>query len=147
HGLVRNGRFPVFEALSEGRVARARLPPPPDDPVPRLDYQSHVRALVADRVWPESTRQLSELRLVIVYRSGSGRLRDLLLGMVDYPGEWLLDLPLLGKPSEPWRPEPLEMSGRGPRAEPATRGLAHWATLDAAGPADENVAIEAARLF
>jgi uncharacterized protein len=24
HGLVRSGRFPVFEALSEGRIARAR---------------------------------------------------------------------------------------------------------------------------
>ncbi len=65
HGLMRGGRFPVFEALSEGRIARARLAPQPDDAVPRFDYESHVHALVADRVWPESTRQISELRLVI----------------------------------------------------------------------------------
>src|ERR1700685_2856928 len=69
HGLVRNGRFPVFEALSEGRIVRARLAPQPDDAVPRFDYESHVRALVAERAWPDSTRQISELRLVIEYQS------------------------------------------------------------------------------
>ncbi|HXN42691.1 MAG TPA: YcjX family protein, partial [Xanthobacteraceae bacterium] len=53
HGLVRSGRFPVFEALSEGRIARARLSPQPDDAVPRFDYESHLAALVNDRVWPE----------------------------------------------------------------------------------------------
>src|SRR5215470_19646739 len=79
HGLLRNGRFPVFEALSEGRIARARLAPQPDDAVPRFDYESHVRALVADRVWPESTRQISELRLVIEYQSRSGAMRELVL--------------------------------------------------------------------
>src|SRR6202030_4465148 len=38
HGLVRNGRFPVFEALSEGRIVRARLAPHAGDPVPRVDH-------------------------------------------------------------------------------------------------------------
>jgi uncharacterized protein len=147
HGLVRNGRFPVFEALSEGRIARARLAPQPDDAVPRFDYESHVRALVVDRVWPESTRQISELRLVIEYQSRSGAMRELVLDMVDYPGEWLLDLPLLSKSFEAWSAETLEMSRRGPRARLATPWHAHLATLDVDGPADESVAIEAARLF
>ena len=147
HGLIRNGRFPVFEALSEGRIARARLAPQPDDAVPRFDYESHVQALVEDRVWPESTRRISELRLVIEYQSRSGAMRELVLDMVDYPGEWLLDLPLLSKSFEAWSAETLEMSGRAPRARLATQWLAHLATLDAAGPANENAAIEAARLF
>src|SRR5260370_36907792 len=83
HGLVRNGRFPVFEALSEGRIARARLAPQPDDAVPRFDYESHVRALVADRVWPESARQISELRLVIGDQARSGAMRRLLVDLGD----------------------------------------------------------------
>ncbi len=147
HGLVRNGRFPVFEALSEGRIAWARLAPQPDDAVPRFDYENHVRALVADRVWPESTRQISELRLVIAYQSRSGAMRELVLDIVDYPGEWLLDLPLLSKTFEAWSAETLETSGRGARARLATQWRAHLATLDAAGPADESAAIDAARLF
>jgi len=147
HGLVRNGRFPVFEALSEGRIARARLAPQPDDAVPRFDYEGHVKALLADRVWPESTRQISELRLVVEYQSRSGAMRELVLDMVDYPGEWLLDLPLLAKSFEAWSAETLEMSRRGPRARLAKSWLGHSATLDVAGPAEERVAIETARLF
>jgi uncharacterized protein len=147
HGLVRNGRFPVFEALSEGRIARARLAPQPDDAVPRFDYESHLRALVADRVWPESTRQISELRLVIEYQSRSGAMRELVLDMVDYPGEWLLDLPLLSKSFEVWSAETLEMSRQEPRARLATQWHAHLATLDVAGPADESAAIAAAQFF
>ena len=36
HGLLRGGRFPVFESLATGRIARARLEPQPDDAVPRF---------------------------------------------------------------------------------------------------------------
>ena len=147
HGLVRNGRFPVFEALSEGRIVRARLAPQPDDAVPRFDYEGHVRALVADRVWPESTRQISELRLVIEYQSRSGAMRELVLDMVDYPGEWLLDLPLLSKSFEAWSAETLELSRQEPRARLAAPWRTHLATLDAAAPADESATITAARLF
>ena len=53
HGLMRSGRFPVFEALAEERIARARLSPQPDDAVPRFDYEGHVAALLGDRAWPE----------------------------------------------------------------------------------------------
>lgn len=147
HGLVRNGRFPVFEALSEGRIVRARLAPQPDDAVPRFDYEAHVRALIADQVWPESTRHISELRLAIEYQSRSGAMRELMLDMVDYPGEWLLDLPLLAKSFETWSAETLKLSSQEPRTRLAAAWRAHLATLDAAGPADENAVIAAARLF
>jgi uncharacterized protein len=147
HGLVRGGRFPVFEALAEGRIARARLTPQPDDAVPRFDYENHMKALVADRVWPQSTRQLSELRLVIEYQSRSAAMRELVVDMVDYPGEWLLDLPLLSKSFEEWSAETLATSRHGPRAKLAAQWHAHLATLDAAGPADETAAIAAAQHF
>src|SRR6202012_5951638 len=44
--LPRGGRFPVFEPLASGRIARARLEPQPDDAVPRFDYENHVRTLI-----------------------------------------------------------------------------------------------------
>jgi uncharacterized protein len=147
HSLVRNGRFPVFEALAEGRIARARLAPQPDDAVPRFDYENHVAALVKDRVWPESTRQISELRLVIEFQSRAGAMRELVLDLVDYPGEWLLDLPLLGKSYETWSAESLALSRAEPRLRLATPWHAHLAGLDPAAPAQEADAIAAARLF
>ncbi len=147
HGLIRGGRFPVFEALSEGRIARVRLAPQPDDAVPRFDYESHLHALVAQRVWPDSTRRVSELRLIIDYQSRSGAQRRLTLDLVDYPGEWLLDLPLLNQSFEAWSTQSLALSQCGPRMPLAAAWHAHLATLDPAGPADENAAIAAARHF
>ena len=75
-----------------GRIARARLEPQPDDAVPRFAYESHVRTLIEERLWPHSTTDISELRLVIDYQRQNGADRTLTLDIVDYPGEWLLDL-------------------------------------------------------
>src|SRR6202035_32407 len=147
HGLTRGGRFPVFEPFASGRIARARLAPQPDDAVPRFDYENHVAALVTERVWPDSTRQISELRLVIEYQSRSGAMRELVVDMVDYPGEWLLDLPLLGKSYEQWSAESIALSRAEPRLWLAGRWHVHLAGLDPAAPAQEAEAIGAARLF
>ena len=45
----------------------------------------------------------------------------LTLDIVDYPGEWLLDLPLLDKSYAQWSAESLALSREAPRAHLATR--------------------------
>lgn len=147
HGLIRGGRFPVFEPFASGRIARARLEPQPDDAVPRFDYENHVRTLVTDRRWPNSTVDISELRLVIDYQRHNGADRTLTLDIVDYPGEWLLDLPLLNKSYEQWSAESLALSREGPRKELAAAWHAHLATLEPEAKADEQAALMQAKLF
>jgi hypothetical protein len=147
HGLLRGGRFPVFESLATGRIARARLEPQPDDAVPRFAYEGHVRTLIEDRRWPHSTVDISELRLVIEYQRQNAAMRTLTLDLVDYPGEWLLDLPLLNKSYEQWSAESLALSQREPRARLAAHWHAHLATLDASGREDEQATLTAAKLF
>ena len=147
HGLTRGGRFPIFEPFATGRIARARLAPQPDDAVPRFDYENHVRTLIEQRRWPNSTVDISELRLVIDYQRQNGADRTLTLDIVDYPGEWLLDLPLLNKSFEQWSAESLALSLESPRARLAEPWHAHLATLSASGPEDEQAALAAARLF
>jgi len=147
HGLTRGGRFPVFEAFASGRIARAHLEPQPDDAVPRFDYENHLRMLIEERRWPNSTVDISELRLVIDYQRQSGADRSLTLDIVDYPGEWLLDLPLLDKSFEQWSAESLALSRERPRAHLATKWHAHLATLNAEARADEQATLTAARLF
>jgi uncharacterized protein len=142
HNLVHGGRLPMFEAQRSGRIARATLAHQPDDAVPRFQYEDHVRALVEKRVWPDSTRTISELRLVIEYESASawGRMfsrGSLAVDIVDYPGEWLLDLPLLAKDFSTFSREALELA-----ALPARAGLSEeWRSLtettDPFAPADE----------
>ena len=147
HGLLRGGRFPVFEPLANGRIAGAKLAPQPDDAVPRFDYEGHVRSVVIERQWPESTRQISELRVVIDYQSAGGAMRTLTLDIVDYPGEWLLDLPLLDKSYEQWSAATLAQLRRTTRPPLPTAFLDRVASIDPFAPADEFAAIEAARLF
>ncbi len=147
HGLMRGGRLPIFEALATGRIARARLAPQPDDAVPRFDYEGHIDALIQKRAWPDSTRQISELRLVIDYQSHSGYERTLTLDLVDYPGEWLLDLPLLDKSFEQWSAESLKLSRNPPRNRLAAAWHAYLASLDPNKCVDEQAVLTAARLF
>ena len=149
HQLLHGGRLPVFEALSSGRIARARLEPQPDDAVPRFDYETHVHALTGERRWPESTSRISELRLVIEYQSArrGARNRTLTLDIVDYPGEWLLDLPLLTTGYAQWSADTLRLSRSGPRAVLAARWHNHLATLDPDAPENEQSALLAAALF
>src|SRR6201994_4406540 len=147
HRLTRGGRFPVFEPFATGRIARARLEPQPDDAVPRFDYENHVRTLIEARRWPDSTVDVSELRLVIDYQRQNGAERTLTLDIVDYPGEWLLDLPLLEKSYEQWSRESLTLSRGSARAALAAPWHAYLSGLNAEAPADEQAALTSARLF
>ena len=149
--LVAGGRLPVFRVLAEGRLTGARLEPQPDDQVPRFAYEEHLAALTgANRHWPLSTRRISEVRVTLEYastRTWGTRNRRLTLDIVDYPGEWLLDLPLLAKSYAQWSRENLEASAAAARAPLAQDWRGFLATLDAARAASEDDARRAAELF
>lgn len=145
HNLIHGGRLPVFEAQKSGRIARAFLEEQPDDAVPRFQYEDHVDALVSARIWPDSTRAISELRLTIEYESASGWNRmfsrgRLSVDIVDYPGEWLLDLPLLGKTYREFSHDAVELSLLPVRAELSREWRELAATADPNMDADEMTA-------
>jgi hypothetical protein len=152
HNLVHGGRLPLLEAAAGGRLARAYLEPQPDDNVPRFDVEAHVDTLLKERVWPQSTRQVSELRLTIEYESahflsrtlGRGKLH---LDIVDYPGEWLLDLPLLGKDYRTFSAEALARAREAGRAAIATGYLAAIGEADPTAEAGEQEARRLAGLY
>ena len=112
--LMDRGRMPGLLAQGEGRILSAYLQPQPDDTLPRFDYESHLGDLTAhDPHWPDSTRSISELRLSLKVRpagllSGLQGPRTIHLDIVDYPGEWLLDLGLLEKTYSQWSEETLK---------------------------------------
>ena len=60
---------------------------------------------------------------MIDYQRHNGADRTLTLDIVDYPGEWLLDLPLLNKSYAQWSSESLALSREQPRAQLATPGM------------------------
>ena len=125
HNILAGNALPFFEPLAQGRIVRAYLEPQPDDAVPRFDYEGNLEKLTAGEPrWPESTRQISELRLTIEYEPagqvwralGSGTMH---LDIVDYPGEWLLDLPLLDLSYEDWSRQAISLAREAARAPAA----------------------------
>ncbi len=151
--LLQRGRMQMFSPEAEGRIAAAMLRPQPDRDVPRFDYEAHLSDLTGDVPrWPQSTRRISQLRLSLKYRSGSwiGGLtgpNTLHLDIVDYPGEWLLDLPLMRWSYAEWSRRSLE-DARYPARNghsAAWRGLLN--RLDPGLEFDEAVAKEAAETF
>jgi len=123
--MLDQGRMTNLVVAREGRVLAAFLQPQPNDTVPRFDFETHLGALTARApFWPESTRAVSELRLSMKVRptgllSGLQGPRTIHLDIVDYPGEWLLDLGLLDKSFADWSSEILD------RLEGRTEGLAY----------------------
>jgi len=152
HNLIHGGRLPLFAPWRERRLVGAELEPQLHDDVPTFDYRGHVRTLLEERLWPDSTRMISELRLTITYESarflrrqlGSGRIH---LDIVDYPGEWLLDLPLLAKDFRTWSREAVARSREPARALLAAPWHAHLSATNPTAKADDADAAEAARLF
>ncbi|MGO4705775.1 YcjX family protein [Microvirga sp. 2MCAF38] len=150
HHLTRGTNLPAFRASAEGRLRRAYLAHQPDDAVPRFPYEEHLEALTIARQWPRSTNRISELRVDLEYerkagwRSGPA---SLALDIVDYPGEWLLDLALIETSYAEWSHRTLEASRRPGRAELAAPWHASLKNLDPFGPPDEILAAKASEDF
>jgi predicted YcjX-like family ATPase len=153
HNLIHNGRLPLFNASAKGIIKRAYLEPQPDDDLPRFAYEEHLKSLTGEnRHWPQSTRRLSQLRVTIEYAPQGFFARNvhggkLHIDIIDYPGEWLLDLPLLEQSYEQWSQNALAAATTAPRDKLAKNWLAYSQTLKPAENAHETDAVEAARLF
>ena len=122
--LLDRGRMSQLKAAADGRIVAAYLQPQPDVTVPRFDYENHYAALTGQAPhWPESTRAVSELRLSFKVQptgllSGFQSPRTVHVDIVDYPGEWLLDLALLDLSYSEWSEQVLSrISDRAEAAE------------------------------
>ena len=117
--------------------------------VPRFDYGAHLDALAAEpAAWPARTGAVSLLALdLAVARAGlAGQLppRRLRLEFLDYPGEWLLDLPLLRMNFSVWSESVLRRLENQPLAKDF---LAFSAALPAGAARDEALAATGHRLY
>ncbi|MCI4662131.1 MAG: YcjX family protein [Neomegalonema sp.] len=148
--LLRRGRMSGLQAQAECRIKSAILTPQPDMQAPRFDFEAHHEALYASPPrWPQSTRSISQLRLSMrIERTGflSGFSGDGIvhLDIVDYPGEWLLDLGLMGLNYRTWSEQALASVARRSQAQ----GFRDWlGAADLTGRFEEARAIEGAQRF
>jgi predicted YcjX-like family ATPase len=104
--------------------------------IPPFPYRARLDELLADPPqWPARTTGLTGIRVRIRHTPAGGLARMLrpeatvVLDLVDYPGEWLLDLPMLGQSYREWSARMEELARAGGRADlsrawlEAARGL------------------------
>ncbi len=143
---------PVLPALARhvaGRGLQVSLAPSGAAGLPRFNHAQHLAALTADPpAWPERTSSAALLALDLVLDRQSfgvslppARIR---LELLDYPGEWLLDLPLVRTSYADWSDAVLRRLEGQPMAQ---EFLAFCAALPPGAPADEGLAATGHRLY
>lgn len=153
NALLKGARLPVFDAYAKGRITRCYLEPQPNDELPRFPYEQNMAKLTGEsREWPEGTSRISQLRLTIEYEPKGLIARNLHggklhLDIIDYPGEWLLDLPLMAQTYQQWSIATLEAARKLPRVKHAVAWLDHVQKHAANDASNELVAVDAALLF
>lgn len=96
------GALPFFTPARQGRIQAVRVCPDPPAGLALFPWRENLQGLTQQPpLWPRSTSSLSGVTLEIRYRPRQalkrllGESAILYLELIDYPGEWLLDLPLL----------------------------------------------------
>ena len=114
-GLSNHENMVELVAAREGRIKAVDLKPHPEGTIPRFPFEDHLRTMVSqdNPAWPSGTKRLSKLRLSLRVQRNSrdwlGRLEETVhLDIVDFPGEWLIDLTMMDKDFVSWSVECLK---------------------------------------
>jgi uncharacterized protein len=146
---------PALPAVSDrlrGRRLKVSIAPAAASSIPRFDVASHVAALAADPPrWPERTMAVSMLALDVdlpreglLAAVGPQRRR---LEFLDYPGEWLLDLPLLTQDFAGWSEATLHRLETLERADITRPFMAFVRGLPVGVGAEEALTLAGHRLY
>lgn len=148
-----NHHLPFFSALRNKQIIATQRVKQENWSIPRFDYEANLAKLKSNpSQWPESTRGIGEIRIAIRYRRIDGLFRHLkeegtlYLDIFDYPGEWLLDLPLLESDFKTWSQSLLPLH-YGLREELAHSWLTQVKALDLSAPANEEVIAQLAASY
>lgn len=150
---VDNSHLPLFNAARQHKIISVKRIPQQDLSVPRFDYERNLAKLSENPPqFPPSTQGVSETRLAIRYQREGGLMSylkergTLYLDIFDYPGEWLLDLPLLALNFQQWSAQQEELL-QGERRQLAEPWLKLAQQLDLTAVANEEVLAELAQAY
>ncbi|MFD2166284.1 YcjX family protein [Thalassotalea euphylliae] len=149
-----DSQLSFFNPVSQGRFIAAKREAQKNIDIARFTYEEGMSAFAEEPPkWPEPTQGISELRLAIKYKPKDSLLKyatdmaTLTLDITDYPGEWLLDLPMLSVTYEEWSEKMVALLQQAPRKEFAQHWLDKVAALDPFAPADEEQIAELAKEY
>ena len=121
-------RMPLLNVVGERRLLAANLDAAKALRLPRFPYLTNIEKMAGNLPdWPERTADISEIGVEIRFAPANalgrfmseitGSPASLTIRIVDYPGEWLLDLPLLTQTYAEWSRATLAEFRNGVRAE------------------------------
>jgi len=136
--------MPFFRVVREGRHIATQPVPQKALNIPTFAYRQAMAALNQQPpTWPESTQRINTLRLAMRYRPKQGLRAQfgdsatLTIDLIDYPGEWLMDLPMLNMDYPTWCERQLTMLNKAARAEHAQDFMTALHEFDANAEVDE----------
>jgi len=146
--------LPFFSVVRESRLIGVKRDVQPNLTFSRFAYEEAMTTLTqTSPQWPESTKGISQLRLKIKYKKSRGLSKyltedaTLTLDITDYPGEWLLDLPLLDMNYAQWSRHCEEELSDPQRNELARPFFTALADLDLHAKGDELALQNIAKLY
>jgi len=138
-------KLDFFNPVHQGRFVAAKRVPQKHLHIGRFEYEKSLAAFSqSPPVWPEPTHGISELRLAIRYQPQDSFLKyttdsaTLFVDITDYPGEWLLDLPILNQTYEQWSEQTLTLLKKSPRFEHAKEFIEKVNAIKPLETSDEN---------
>lgn len=144
-----NSQLGFFKPVQEKRFIAAKRVNQQHLHIPRFEYENAMSAFkLQDPVWPEPTKGISEIRIALKYQPDQSLLKyassnaTLYIDITDYPGEWLLDLPMLNQTYEQWSIQMNELLLTEPRKSLAAPLLDKLSNLDVFQEADESLLAE-----
>jgi predicted YcjX-like family ATPase len=151
-------RMPLLDVVGARRLIAANLESAKAYRLPRFPYFSNIEKMAGSRPdWPTRTLDISEIGIEIRFTPANtlgkllteftGSPAKVMLRIVDYPGEWLLDLPLLEQSFGAWSRATLDSMRTGTRAEIAGEFLTFMAGHRPDEPASDEVAKQAHDLY
>jgi predicted YcjX-like family ATPase len=109
HHLARGTGLPFLNAVADRRYLGAKVVSRLPKGVAPFPFRAHQAALAGEHPhWPAPSTDLSLLRMDLRFRSRSrlkragSQTQKLTVDIIDYPGEWLMDLPLLHQSYADW---------------------------------------------
>ncbi len=135
------------------RLVGVEIAAPGASAIPTFDIARKFSDLASETpAWPPRTEDIAQISLTLEIRRADAVLqrlgnRKVRIDILDYPGEWLLDLPLLPKTYLEWSKETLPSLKLAPRNEICAEFIDFLRKFEAGAPADEAIVSKGHNLY
>lgn len=149
----RKGQGPLarFSPVERGQFRSAQVKSDLNTDLPQFPFRKVRESLVgSSSKWPTATEGISRIVVEVEFsprKSFIKRPRKMQIELIDFPGEWLIDLPMLDLSYEEWSQNMLSAAECGARKEWVLKYFDHVDAIGIGAAFDEDVAEDLADLW